>query len=269
MKPVVLILLFMPVATLSCCKKDIAPAKQPNPYKHKVRLKEALTIVDSVSKQVISQQYKYNEDGYLARYRYVDSVMGSNTADVVKEIVYTRVHDNKVLVESQTFNSGGVHREARHHYNPDGIMTKVVYFRENALSSTTTYKWENGKITTIYLSDLYIQFDYNTGGNLEKLTQIENNGDNKYVHAVNAQFDNHVNVWTMIPGLENPFDITGPNPEYYSSNNITYCGIIGGRTASYSYEYDADGYVTKSRHYIYSSGYTSSSTTLFFYENVQ
>lgn len=269
MKPVVRVILLLAVAALSCNKKDTPPASKPNPYKYNVRLREALTIVDSVKQQVISEQYKYNEDGYLVRYRYVDSVTGSPVADVKTEIEYIRGHDNRVLAELQTFNSGGVHREARHHYNPDGIMTKVVYFRENSLRSTTTYKWENGKVTTIYLSDVYFQFDYNTGGNLEKLTQIENNGGSKYVHAVNTQFDNHVNVWTMIPGLENPFDITGPNPVYYSSNNITYCGIIGGRTARYNYEYDADGYVIKSHNYIYSSGYTAYNATVFFYENVE
>ncbi len=269
MKPVVRIMLLLAVAALSCNKKEAPPASQPNPYKYNVRLREALTITDYAQQRVASRKFSYNKDGYLSRYRYVDSTIGNPTAEVKTEIVYLRGLDNMVLMELQTFNSGKIHTTASHHYNPDGTLIKVIYYRENSLKSTTEYKWENGKLINVYLSDRYFQFIYSTDGNLRKLTQFEDEGNNTYVHLDNAEFDNHVNVWTMIPGMANPFAIANAYPEYYSANNITNGRIIGGRTATYTYEYDAEGYVTKSHNFIYNYGHTSYSITSYFYESAE
>lgn len=272
MKPVVLIIFLMAVAALSCNKKDTPSANKINPYKHKVRLRETLTITDPVQQRVRSRKFKYNEDGYLSNYRYVDSIVGNAAASRVWEYSYIRTQDNRILMEVAVLNSSSgstIHQVSKFRYNMQGDSVEVLSYRNDTLFGTTSYIWQNGLLSDIYSNNAHYNFTYNGNGNVSTLNELDGGGNISYYLAGQTEFDDHVNVWSMIPGNENVMTIFGHSPEFYSTNNPTSYKAIGGRHFQYQYDYDADGYVIKSHNYETVWGAKSYHSTLYFYESAK
>lgn len=247
-------LLILSLSFLISCKKDPVPSPIPNPGTNKKLLKKIST--DPLEYQL----FTYNNNKALTTYtlQYINNVVDRTVSTLETVLIY----ESDKLVKQQSLSG-----TQEYYYT----LNRLDSIRSTAVSGRwistiiPTINQQNQLVSILELmkpnafdapNALRIDYEYNAQGNLiDEKTYCRYQTGPAFVlvdHTVFLSYDNKYNAEgytytsTFIPGIVMMKNNPGKVVSYGRNNTVTY-------EASYSYKYDADGYVVERRKNLLSS----------------